>query len=103
MKVKERIPLRLILDYYEKEDLQNVLANKDFVDLVFEETLRSITFAIKNKKKVAPIFEVSESDIFIIVKKENFKNTLTQVLKYYESIEYYERCSLISKLLKTLK
>ena len=54
--------------------------------------------SIKKQK----LCEVKNSNIFITVEKQEWKNSLDSALEYYISTEEYEECSKIKKLIDKL-
>ena len=100
--MSERIPYRLSIDYFEKEDLDAVLKEPDFVDLVYDETFKCIEHAIENKKTRALLFEVNESGVYLTIDDNEYETSLLSVLKYYENTEQYEKCIKVNKLIKSI-
>jgi len=101
--MSERIPYRLSIDYFEKEDLNAVLKELDFVDLVYDETFECIKHAVKNKKTRALLFEVNESGVYLTINDTEYETSLLSVLKYYENTEQYEKCIKVNKLIKSIE
>lgn len=98
-----RIPYKLNIEYQDPEDLVSAIREKDFVDLVHDETLECIKHAIENKESKALLFEVNETGIYLIIEKDLFEDSLDSVLKYYEKTEQYEKCIEANNLIQSLK
>jgi hypothetical protein len=103
MAVKERIPYNLNIEYSKKEELKSVLKQTKFIDLVYNEAFKSIEHAIENKKKNAPLFEVNETGVYIVINVFEYENSLKSILKYFEDTEQYEICIKVNNLIKSIK
>ena len=86
-----RIP---IFEYNEE------LSSKKFQ--VYKSLIDGVTEAIKENKKEIKLCEVKNSNQFITVEKQNWKNSLDKALEYYISTEEYEECSKIKNLIDKL-
>ena len=69
---------------------------------VYKSLIDGVTEAIKNDKKEVKLCEVKNSNIFITVEKQEWKNSLDSALEYYISTEEYEECSKIKNLINKL-
>lgn len=77
---------------------------------IFDEIVNEIEQAMLNKKKLATFAEVKieladEAEdlyIYLDLPKKNWDESLTNALKYYETQELFEKCSRVSKMLKTI-
>ena len=69
---------------------------------VYKSLIDGVTEAIKNDKKEVKLCEVKNSNIFITVGKQEWKNSLDSTLEYYISTEEYEECSKIKNLINKL-
>ena len=69
---------------------------------VYKSLIDGVTEAIKNDKKEVKLCEVKNSNIFITVGKQEWKNSLDSALEYYISTEEYEECSKIKNLINKL-
>lgn len=74
----------------------------EVIQVVIDETVVAIKEGIAKKKKSINLFEVTNSDYYIELKKEQWKSSLEKALEYYLEKEEYERCAecrdLINKL-----
>lgn len=74
----------------------------EVIQVVIDETVVAIKEGIAKKKKSINLFEVTNSEYYIELKKEQWKSSLEKALEYYLEKEEYERCAecrdLINKL-----
>jgi hypothetical protein len=66
--------------------------------LLLENSLAALKQSIRKNKSECVLFDVTNLNLKVIIKKSNYKNLLNQILKYYEQIEDYQMCSEIVKL-----
>jgi hypothetical protein len=95
-KKKEILSLEIL--YESKEELDVLLEDEDFHQLILDEALKVITEAIEQESGDAKIAYVSNIASSVLVHKNNFKEVLDTVLKFYEKKEDYTKCSEIVKL-----
>ena len=69
---------------------------------VYKSLIEGVSEAIKTDKKEIKLCEVKNSNIFITVEKQEWKNSLDSALQFYIDIEEYEQCSKIKNLLDKL-
>lgn len=86
-----RIP---IFEFNEELSSKKHQVYKSLVDGVIE--------AIKTDKKEIKLCEVKNSNTYITVERENWKNSLDSALQFYIDTEEYEQCSKIKNLLDKL-
>lgn len=74
----------------------------EVIQVVIDETVVAIKEGIAKKKKSINLFEITNSEFYIELKKEQWKSSLEKALEYYLEKEEYERCAecrdLINKL-----
>lgn len=69
---------------------------------VYKSLIDGVTEAIKTDKEEIKLCEIKNSNIFITVEKQEWKNSLDSALEYYISTEEYEECSKIKNLIDKL-
>ena len=69
---------------------------------VYKSLIDGVSEAIKNNKTEVKLCEVKNSNIFITVEKQAWKNSLDSALQYYINTEEYERCSKIKDLIEKI-
>ena len=69
---------------------------------VYKSLIEGVSEAIKSNKKEVKLCEVKNSNTYITVEKENWKNSLDSALQFYINTEEYEQCSKIKNLLDKL-
>jgi len=84
-------------------DYDLLLRSKNFVGLVYSETVEAISDAAINKSKTAILFKVAHSEYQVEINQPEWKTALEQCIEYYKKDERYERCSEIVNLIKKLE
>ena len=69
---------------------------------VYKSLIEGVSEAIKLDKEEIKLCEVKNSNTYITVERENWKNSLDSALQFYIDIEEYEQCSKIQKLINKL-
>jgi hypothetical protein len=69
---------------------------------VYKSLIDGVTEAIQTDKKEIKLCEVKNSNIYITVEKQNWKDSLDSALQFYINTEEYEQCSKIKNLLDKL-
>ena len=69
---------------------------------VYKSLIDGVSEAIKNNKTEVKLCEVKNSNIFITVEKQEWKNSLDSALQFYIASEEYEECSKIKNLIDKL-
>ena len=69
---------------------------------VYKSLVDGVSEAIKLDKEEIKLCEVKNSNTYITVERENWKNSLDSALQFYIDIEEYEQCSKIQKLINKL-
>ena len=95
---KPQFPLKMEINYDSIEELDEFVHNGEFRILLLENSLAALKQSIRKNKSECVLFDVTNLNLKVIIKKSNYKNLLNQILKYYEQIEDYQMCSEIVKL-----
>ena len=69
---------------------------------VYKSLIDGVSEAIKLDKEEIKLCEVKNSNTYITVERENWKNSLDSALQFYIDIEEYEECSKIKNLIDKL-
>ena len=69
---------------------------------VYRSLVEGISEAIKNKKNKIKLCEVKNSNTYITVEKQEWKESLDSALQFYINEEEYEECSKIKNLIDKL-
>lgn len=94
-------------DFYfsNEEDEKNFLINQKW--LIHSLIIEGVKQSIKERLDVIVLFRIiNPISNFIMVselKKDDWESSLSKSLEYFESVEEYEKCSDIKKLLKKIK
>lgn len=99
-----RQPFTLNISFVGKDlDYDLLLKSRNFVGLVYSETVEAITDAAINKNKTAVLFKMAHSEYQVEINKNEWKTALEQCIEYYKKDERYEQCSEIVNLIKKLE
>ena len=90
------------LIYDDKSDLIKLASKKEFCGFILRDSLKAIKHAIKYKLKKVNLFNVLNLSVIIELDKSQYKSVLTRAEQHYASIEDYEECSKIKKLIDKL-
>lgn len=88
--------------YGEKEELDSLVNDEDFITFILNESLAAIKQAIKNNEKEFCLLEISNLECKLIVKRKDFKKILEKIIEKFASSENYEGCKEISDIIKKL-
>ena len=69
---------------------------------VYKSLVEGVSEAIKNNTDKIRLCEVKNSDIYITVGKQDWKDSLDKALEFYINREEYEECSKIKDLIDKL-
>ena len=87
------------LIYDNKEDLLKLAEKSEFCEFILNDSIKAIKKAIKYKQPKVNLFNISNLSVIIEINKSQYKSELTQAEKLYASMEDYEECSKIKKLI----
>ena len=86
--------------YDHHEALNELLNQKKFVEFILEDSLKTIKYAADNNLDKVKLFNIPNLSLIIEIEKNQYKNILKTLLKYYESKEDYAECFEIQLLLR---
>ena len=69
---------------------------------VYKSLVDGVSEAIKTNKNEIKLCEVKNSNLYIIVEKQEWKKSLDSALQFYVDKEEYEECSRIKNLIDKL-
>jgi len=92
-----QIPNIPILDETEAKEFFE--SNKDYV---YDRMVTVITEALRTKKTVVRLFELSGTGVYLTSDKHTWVFGLQQALQHYIDIEWYEKCTTIHKLIQKI-
>lgn len=99
---KKSLPRNIDLFFVSENELDQLLYDDEFKELLIKESYKVISKSIRRKINKATIVTINNLGVSINVDKKDFKPILEKVIKHFESIENYNECSKISKLIKKL-
>jgi len=98
-KRKNKSTVNLNIHPVEGVPSDTLLLSEVFVELVYIRIKEGIEEALKNKKNVATLFQINNSEYYSEVGREYWESGLESAIKYYSDKEKYEECTEL-KLLK---
>ena len=96
MKKKEILSLEILYDH--KEELDTLLEDEDFHQLILDEAVKVIDEAITQNEPSVRLAYISNLESSIFIQKSNFKKVINKALSFYEKKEDYTKCSELVKL-----
>lgn len=99
---KKSLPRNIDLFFISENELDQLLHNDEFKELLIKESYKAISKSIRRKTNKATIVTINNLGISINVDKKDFKSILEKVIKHFEIVEDYNECTKISKLIKKL-
>ena len=92
-KVKLEFPLQVEIKYDDTEELMELASQDEFVTFMLKNAIAAIKQAIRKNKSECVIFEITNYDLKVAIKKEHYKTFLNKAIKHYEAVEDYAQCS----------
>jgi len=92
-KVKLEFPLQVEIKYDDTEELMELASQNEFVTFMFGNAIAAIKQAIRKNKSECVIFDISNYNLKVSIKKEYYKTFLNKAIKHYETLEDYAQCS----------
>ena len=87
------------LIYDDRKELLKLSEKSEFCEFILNDSIKAIKKAIKYKQPKVNLFNISNLSVIIEINKSQYKSVLTQAEKLYASMEDYEECSKIKKLI----
>jgi len=97
--VKERETTGIEIIYNDSEDLKTLSSKEEFVSFILEDSFKTIEMALKNKLDKVELFNIFNLSIVVEIERNNYKNVLNNLIKFYILEENYEKCSLIRSII----
>ena len=101
--IEKREVTHIELTWDNVDDLAELSASHQFKSFILEESLKSITHALKSNLKKAELFNIFNMSVIIEIKRSQFKVVLEKINSLFLEDEEYERCSELQKLIKKYK
>jgi hypothetical protein len=99
---KKSLPHNIDLFFISENELDQLLHNDEFKEILIKESYKAILKSIRRKTLKATIVTINNLGVSINVDKKDFKPILEKAIKYFEIDENYNECSKIIKLIKKL-
>jgi cell division septal protein FtsQ len=81
---------------------KDIIKDENLEKYVLNETVSSIKDSIEKNKKYAILLNLSKDGYDVEIPRENWKDALSNPLRFYENKEMYEKCDEIIKLINVL-
>jgi hypothetical protein len=98
---KRRIPL-FKLSMKNGATLEQVYTHPEIKKAVIDETINAICEGMKNNRDYVDLFNIVDSNYTIELKKNNWKNALSNALNFYVEAENYTKCIKIRDMINKL-
>jgi hypothetical protein len=102
MEEKAREIPKIKVIYADKEELDKLAIDNNFVNFIQDEALSSIKQAIENNEKEICLVEINNLECKIMVKRKDFKKVLEKIIEKYALIENYEGCKKLNDLISKI-
>lgn len=96
---KKKVPVKVFIDNLEQLTTDDIIKSSQFKDALKKQTPIRIKDALDNKESSATLFEIGNSNEFIVIPKRNFSSALESCLNWYIEEENYVECNNIKKLI----
>lgn len=70
----------------------------DFKKYIYDNTIKAISFAVRNNKKKCEPFKVGEIDTLVSLSRDKFVPVLDKMIVFYEAQSNFEKCTELVKL-----
>lgn len=100
--VKTVEPVKLDLEFDFPEEIKYLATTETFVIFMYDNVLDIISKAIDQNLKKVNIIEIVNLNYVIEIDRNQYKKVLNTILKYYESLENYDKCMDIALVIKKL-
>jgi len=101
-KTKKREVTNIELVYGSKEDLVSLASKEEFVEFILEDSLTSITKAIKENLEKVELFNILNLSLIVELDKSKYKTVLERIIQHYVEVEDYDKCIEIQSLINKL-
>jgi hypothetical protein len=83
-------------------DYQSITDNKRTKNFLFINLLPAITDGISSNLNEVPIVQLEDSKTSVMLKKADWKASLTKAIEFYSTLEHYEQCQKFKELLEKI-
>tara|TARA_R110000823_G_scaffold125782_2_gene252768 strand:+ start:687 stop:1037 length:351 start_codon:yes stop_codon:yes gene_type:complete len=84
------------------DELDDLYNSPEFVSFILKKSYSSITNAIENNLDKVELFNIFNVSVIIELNKDNYIPVLNKIVNYFISIEDYEECEKIKKLINKI-
>jgi hypothetical protein len=91
IKTKKGI-INLQISYDNKEDLETISNNEDFISFALQQSLDVILQAIEDKKDKVELFNIINLSLIVEIDSTQYPSVLKKIQEYYSQIEDFDKC-----------
>ena len=92
-KTKPQIPLKVDIVYNEPQELLDLVEQSEFITFMYEGAIAALKQAIRKNKSECVMFDITNYNFKVVLKKDYYKLFLTRAIKHFETVENYSLCS----------
>ena len=101
-KTKKKEVTNIELVYENKKDLISLASNEEFVKLILEDSLKTITKAINENLEKVELFNIFNLSLIVELDKPKYKSVLKRIIEHYIQDEDYDKCAEIQSFIDKL-
>lgn len=101
-KTKKKEVTNIELVYENKKDLISLASNEEFVKLILEDSLKTITKAINENLEKVELFNIFNLSLIVELDKPKYKSVLERIIEHYIQDEDYDKCAEIQSFIDKL-
>ena len=90
-KKREVLSIEILYDF--KDELEDLVNNEDFNQLILDEAISTISNALDKNQKSSRVFYVPNLECSVVLEKRNFSKVLNKAIDFYEDQENYAKCA----------
>jgi len=84
------------------EEFEDLHSSPQFVNFILKKSYNSITKAVENNLDKVELFNIFNMSVIVELDKCNYIPVLDNIVNYFISIEDYEECNKIKKLISKI-
>ena len=101
IKTKKGI-INLQISYNNKEDLETISNNEDFISFALQQSLDVILQAIEDKKDKVELFNIVNLSLIVEIDSTQYTPVLKKIQEHYSQLEDFDKCIEIQDVINKL-
>ena len=101
IKTKKGI-INLQISYNNKEDLETISNNEDFISFTLQQSLDVILQAIEDKKDKLELFNIVNLSLIVEIDSTQYIPVLKKIQEHYSQLEDFDKCIEIQDVINKL-